>query len=111
MSLRATMRRLSLQVSALFFGAILPLYLTAGVLRVQSGAPTEPPPDGATWGSAFPDPESALARASAGDEIWIASGTYSGRLEVKSGVALYGGFAGNESLRDERQPERRPTLF
>ena len=43
---------------------------------------------------------SVLARS--GDEIWVAAGSYPNTSCLKDGVALYGGFQGDEIARDER---------
>jgi hypothetical protein len=66
--------------------------------------------DGLAWESAYDDLQLALAAAVAGDEIWVASGTYqptSGSdravsFNLKSGVSLYGGFAGTETELSQR---------
>lgn len=61
--------------------------------------------DGSSWADAYPDLHSAIEAAEAGDQIWIAAGLYvptghgAGRevhFRLKNGVALYGGFAGEE---------------
>jgi Tol biopolymer transport system component len=65
---------------------------------------------GASWNDAYTDLQSALAAAATGDEIWVAAGTYkptatadrSISFNLKDGVALYGGFAGTETTRDQR---------
>lgn len=44
----------------------------------------------------------ALGIASEDDEIWVKAGTYNETVTLEDGVALYGGFAGTESLREER---------
>ena len=61
----------------------------------------------------------ALPNAYAGQEIWVQGGTHyptagSDRLvsfQLKDGVALYGGFAGTESLRTERDWTLYPTIL
>ena len=58
--------------------------------------------------------DDALAKATSGDEIWIAAGTYkptqliksskknSHHFPLKDGVSLYGGFVGTEKDKDKR---------
>ena len=56
--------------------------------------------------------QTALTNAVTGDEIWVAAGTYkpttgtdpAATFQLKNGVAVYGGFAGTESLRSQRNP-------
>ena len=80
--------------------------------------------DGTAWGDAFTDLQSALdAAPAAGDEIWIARGTYLPGVMVggttdrhrafvlKNGVALYGGFVGDETARDQRDPQANPVIL
>lgn len=75
-------------------------------------------PCGDTWQAAC-DLQVALAHAAAGDEIWIATGTYAptdgadrtASFQLKDGVALYGGFAGVELARDERDWTLYPTTL
>jgi len=65
---------------------------------------------GTSWTDAFTDLQDALAVVQAGDEVWIAEGTYkpttgtdrTATFALRSGVALYGGFDGTETTRDER---------
>lgn len=73
----------------------------AAILRVQAGV-TNQTPDGLSWTNAFPGVIEALAVAQAGDEIWVAAGTYPGGFTLAGGIALYGGFAGNEEARGQR---------
>jgi|GEM_PF-1335742 len=82
----------------------------AAVLRVKADS-TGTPANGSTWTNAFPSITNALPAAVAGDEIWVAAGTYAGGILMKSGVALYGGFAGTETARSERDPEANPTVI
>jgi hypothetical protein len=60
--------------------------------------------DGSTWEDAFTALQPALEAAISGDQIWVAAGTYtptlefspgdprSATLQMKNGVAIYGGF-------------------
>ena len=79
-----------------------------GVWHVDADAPG-PAHDGKTWTTAFLHPQDGVDAASTGEEVWAAEGTYARRgsgdtvlLTMKSGVAIYGGFAGTEVLRGER---------
>ncbi|HEX9950169.1 MAG TPA: T9SS type A sorting domain-containing protein [Rubricoccaceae bacterium] len=68
---------------------------------------------GTSWGNAYTDLQAALAFASGhagAEEVWVAEGTYrptaTAAREVSfrlfAGVALYGGFDGTETGRDQR---------
>lgn len=57
----------------------------------------------------------ALARQSC-TEIWVAAGVYKPSssvtsLVISAGTALYGGFAGNETARDDRNPAAHLTIL
>lgn len=73
--------------------------------------------DGSSWASAFRHPEDALAVAEAGDQLWIAAGTYRPRgdrnhhIAMVSGVGLYGGFAGDETALDQRDWRQQQTVL
>jgi hypothetical protein len=75
--------------------------------------------DGTSWTNGFSDLQLALAAASSGDEIWVATGVYkptsgtdrSVSFVLKNGVAVYGGFAGTEILRDQRDLVLNPTIL
>jgi hypothetical protein len=67
--------------------------------------------DGSSWADAFTDLDQALAAAAPGQEIWVAEGTYTPAppagprndpFDLPSGVSVYGGFLGTESLLAER---------
>jgi len=61
---------------------------------------------GTGWASPFKTLQQAVDASSAGDEIWVKKGTYllSAQVLVDERVSLYGGFAGTETLRTQRNP-------
>ncbi|MEM6731899.1 MAG: hypothetical protein AAF658_10105, partial [Myxococcota bacterium] len=59
--------------------------------------------DGSSWFSPFTGINSALAAASAGDEVWVADGLYVGPLVIPDGVAVYGGFEGRDTETERYQ--------
>jgi len=67
--------------------------------------------DGLSWEAAKATVQAALDAAFPGDEVWVSEGTYLGRVNLRSGVALYGGFAGTEEGRDERDWNAHPTVL
>lgn len=68
--------------------------------------------DGSTWADAAPNNslQTIIDASSAGDQVWVACGTYatttttdrSISFNMKNGVAIYGGFAGNETDLSQR---------
>lgn len=97
-----------LSAIALLVGALS--YGHAAVIRVDSRS-TATAPNGATWATAYPAIQPALTAAAAGDEVWVAAGTYSESVRVPSGVGLYGGFAGSETIRYSRSPAVNVTVL
>ena len=72
-----------------------------------------------TWENAC-DLQTALFWAAAGDEIWVKAGVNKptadtrspdATFQLKEGVALYGGFAGTETARDQRDWETHITVL
>ena len=64
--------------------------------------------------------QTALTGATDGDEIWVASGIYkpttdgadrAATFQLLEGVAVYGGFAGVETARDQRNPVANVTIL
>jgi len=88
------------------------------VLRVAA-ANTRGPWDGRSWKTAFRRIQDALAPARPGDEVWVAKGTYltsrrgdrSASFRLEPRVSLFGGFAGTETERKQRDWEENPTIL
>lgn len=63
---------------------------------------------GADWNNAYTDLLNAITKAATGNEIWVAKGNYSpgavaaSTFTLKTGVKIYGGFAGTESSLTQR---------
>ncbi len=86
----------------------------------QSAAPAG---DGLTWGTAYQEVRDALTAADSDPnvvEIWVASGTYTPDVPsgsrfasfiLRSGLGLYGGFAGGETLLSQRDPLTNLTIL
>jgi predicted outer membrane repeat protein len=74
--------------------------------------------DGLGWSTAFSSLQSALAAVRAGDEIWVAKGTYQPdakdamvSFRLKENTSVYGGFAGWETRREERNYSHNLTIL
>jgi len=63
-----------------------------------------------TWATACSLPY-ATTQAVSGQEIWVRAGTYIGSFGLKNGVAIYGGFAGSETVRSQRSWQTNLTIL
>lgn len=67
---------------------------------------------GATWELAKRTVQAAINTAALqGGEVWVQTGTYDENLTLPAYVHLYGGFAGGETDRSERDPAMNPTVL
>lgn len=90
----------------------------ASVIHVDA-TPSGSGNDGSSWPDAYSDLQTALAAATSGDQIWVAEGSYrptSGAdrtvsFQLKTGVEVYGGFAGNELALGDRNPSNHTTTL
>ena len=80
--------------------------------------------DGQIWETAYKYLQDALTAAESGDEIWVIEGTYKpdqgagivpgdreATFQLINGVAMYGGFAGGETSRDQRDAVTNVTIL
>ena len=111
------MRSVKRIVPAILFGALAAVGRAGSILYVDAAATGTH--DGTTWTNAFADLPAALAAAASGDEIWVREGTYAPTaaadrtksFALKNGVGIYGGFAGAETLRAQRDPATHATIL
>ncbi len=96
------------------------------VMKTETGNGT-----GSSWENASKDLQRMIYESEAGDEVWIAKGTYypdryvlipgisitvplfTGDLtfSIKPGVKIHGGFAGNETSKDQRVSQDNETIL
>ena len=57
---------------------------------------------GLSWTEAKKTVTAAINIANTNDEIWVAAGTYAENVQIMKKVGLYGGFQGNETIRNQR---------
>jgi hypothetical protein len=66
---------------------------------------------GLSWATAKKTVQAGLNAAVAGDQVWVAAGIYVEKIALKSGVALYGGFAGTETELAQRDFVAHATVL
>ena len=111
-------------VSFLLFGSVGQAS-AAAIFYVRAGATGT----GTSWGNAYGSLQTALKNAPAGSgiQIWVAKGTYKPTtgactlankttkrktsFKLKSGVQVYGGFAGSETSLAQRKPTTNVTIL
>ena len=77
------------------------------------------PGDGTSWAEAASDLAAVLRQAEAGDQVWVATGTYKptadsereASFELNDGVRVFGGFRGSESTAEQRDWLNYPTVL
>lgn len=108
-----TVRRMAASAAVL---AGLAVAAPAAILRVDAYNGNDAN-NGTAWDTdALKTIEAAVTKAAAGDEIWVKTGTYAATTHgslyyilVNKGVGIYGGFAGTETDRNQRNPRTYTT--
>ena len=116
------MRYTKLFITLVFIGIMvlpisaLPVVRGAGAIRyVKTDA--DGANNGSSWANAYTSLQLALADATSGDEVWVAADVYTPGTQrtdtftLNDGVAVYGGFAGTETSRDQRSWEVNKTIL
>lgn len=67
--------------------------------------------DGLTWETAKRTVQAAIDAAVAGDEVWVQAGAYVQCIILKEGVKVYGGFAGTETQKAQRDWTSNETIL
>ncbi len=67
--------------------------------------------NGLSWATAKATVQGGLNAASSGDQVWVAAGTYVENITLKDGVALHGGFAGDETDLPQRNWTAHVTIL
>jgi hypothetical protein len=97
--------------------AILACSVSLGFGQIYVDADAAGANNGGSWADAYTSLQDALGVAIDGDEIWVADGTYSPGADTLSyfqlveGVQVYGGFAGTEENREDRDPSANATIL
>jgi hypothetical protein len=108
-------------------GMVFVLAVTLAIMPLQAAHAVGPvrfaKPDGtgdcSSWVNAC-TLQTALTGAASGQEIWAAAGVYTpttvttnrnATFQLVSGVAVYGGFSGTETLRTQRVPAANTTIL
>ena len=110
------MRTLTIQVLVLACLSSAPAAASTWHVRRDAG----PGGDGTSWAAAFQTVQDGLAAAQPGDQVWVAAAVYrpgtganppTVSFVLPANVALYGGFAGDETTLAERDWEANPTVL
>ena len=95
---------------------VIPTIMQQQVIYVDADATGAK--SGTSWSNAYTDLKQAIASAPFGSQIWVAEGIYkpsqSDRdvsFELENGVAVYGGFAGNETQLNQRDIANNITVL
>ena len=102
--------RLKAFVTLIIVSILLSISLSANAVTWYVSTTGSNSDNGRGWDQPFLNVGYALFRASAGDQVWVAKGTYHECITMKAGVDLYGGFIGDgtENFLNDRPAFPRP---
>src|SRR5438105_4668399 len=67
--------------------------------------------DGQSWATAKLTVQGGIIATASGDQVWVAAGTYVERIQLRDGVAVYGGFSGSETDLAQRNWTTNVTIL
>lgn len=122
--MNTTTRRFAAGIALLLIGLSLTIAVNLTALRIVRADPgvlyAAPTAQGSnncsSWANAC-TLQTALAQAVSGDEIWVKAGVHkpganrTSTFTLKGGVAIYGGFAGTETTRSQRNWQANRTIL
>ena len=79
------------------------------VVHVSPNAPGDG--SGTSWENACTSISAGVTASASGDEVWVASGRYAESVQLTDGVAVFGGFRGTETLREDREWSANETII
>ena len=100
---------LRLHCLAVFLGLVAASASAQRTIYVDQSA--SPGGNGQSWATAHDTLQPALAQAGAGDQVWVAVGTYAGGFTVPASVGVYGGFASGDARATQARPMTRTTIL
>lgn len=77
---------------------------------VNASAPG-PVHNGRSWQTAFLSPVDAMDAVFDGGEIWVAAGEYTCNITLRPSTSIYGGFAGTETEREQRDWQHNLSII
>lgn len=105
-------------ISTLILGSLIFLFASQLSAQTYVNQAATGNNDGTSWADAYTDLHDALANPNG--DIWVAAGLYitgdtdadsTAVFEINTSLNLYGGFAGTETMLDERNPEINETIL
>jgi hypothetical protein len=117
-----------MKIQRLLASLFISIGLTASALSAKTlyvkASNTSPAAPFSSWATASPNLQDALAASASGDQIWVATGAYypdqgsaqtpadrDATFQLKNGVAIYGGFNGDETDLDAANSAANLTIL